>query len=72
MVVNGEGLTSREQQLVQLGDVADTSELRDVAALRTRQISASILGKVRLQKQIEAVLGATSAAAQVIDKATRP
>jgi hypothetical protein len=71
MVVNGEGLTSQEQILVQMRDVADTSELQDVAALRTRQAGASILGKVRLQKQIDAVLNAVNVTGQAIDQAKR-
>ena len=69
MVVNGEELTIWEQHLIQFGDVADISELRDVPALRARQAGASILGRVRLQRQIDAVLGAINTAGQAIDQA---
>lgn len=69
MILNGDSLTEHEKLLLSLGDVADTDHLRDVPALRSRQKEVGILGRYRLQKQIEAVELANQSAAKVIHQA---
>ena len=60
--VNGVALTESEINLLQMGDVEDTNELRDVAALRARMDAASIMSKRPLQAQIDALQGSAERA----------
>lgn len=69
MIVNGDSLTAHEKILLSLGDVPDLDQLRDVQALRSRQKEVEILGRYRLQKQIDAVELVTRVATQAIDQA---
>lgn len=69
MIVNGDSLTEHEKTLLSLGDVADLDQLRDVQALRSRQEDVGILGRYRLQKQIDAVELVARVATQAIDQA---
>lgn len=55
--VNGVQLTAREVSLLEMGDVEDTNELRDVAALRSRMETATRARKIRLQMQIDSLHG---------------
>ena len=58
--INGVQISDLEWTLLEYGDVADTNELRDVAALQSRQQNASIMKQRRLQRQIDAVQGSTA------------
>lgn len=69
MIVNGDSITEHEKLLLSLGDVVDVDQLRDIPALRMRQGQVSILGRHRLQKQIDALARATESAAHAINKA---
>jgi transcriptional regulator of aromatic amino acid metabolism len=50
---NGTILTEYEKTLIDLGDVVDLNGLRDIPALRERQQKVGLLGRHRLQKQID-------------------
>jgi hypothetical protein len=60
--VNGVALTEHEIRLLELGDVSDSNELRDLAALRARMENAPIVSRRRLQMQIETLESATTQA----------
>jgi hypothetical protein len=56
--VNGIALTAHEINLLEMGDVDDTNELRDLAKLRERVKSAPVMSRRRLQVQIDALTSA--------------
>lgn len=71
MIVDGDTLTSLEQQLVRMGDVTDANELRDIELLRYRQGQVHILGRYRIERQIAALLNSRQLTAEVINRAQR-
>jgi hypothetical protein len=68
--INGVQISALEWTLLEYGDVADTNELRDVAALQARQQNASIMKRRRLQMQIDAAQGCTAPTRDVIPSQT--
>lgn len=71
MIVNGDTLTSLEQQLVRMGDVTDANELRDIEILRCRQGQVHILARYRIERQIAALLNSRQITAEAINRAQR-
>jgi hypothetical protein len=69
IAVKGDSLTAHEEHLLSFGDVTDTDQLHDVAALRSRQNEVGILGRYRLQMRINTVEAAVRAASDAIDRA---
>jgi len=51
--VNGVALTAHEINLLEMGDVEDTNELRDLAKLHERVKTAPVMSRRRLQIQID-------------------
>lgn len=69
MNITGDSLTDHEKRLLLLGDVVVVDELRNVAALNARQSEVNILGRWRLQRQIDALVQANNLAAEAINQA---
>lgn len=72
MIVNGVELTKLESLLLSFGDVLDTDELRDIAALRRLQAGRHILSRHRLQRQIDALEAAAAEAVHALARVNRP